>query len=68
MKNIFYLCCVIFDFLKKRLVFAPSWRWTCRIACKKMLMAPVAGFPLSDFNKKAFGFCIIMAVDVSNRL
>ena len=28
------LCFQTFDFNKKRLVFAPAWRWTCRIASK----------------------------------
>ena len=42
----FYLCFETFDFNKKRLGFAPSWRWTCRIACKKVIMATVADLPL----------------------
>ena len=41
-----YLCFETFDFNKKPLGFAPSWRWTCRIACKKVIMATVADLNL----------------------
>ena len=33
-KNIFYLCFEIFDSNKKRLVFAPPWRYHLSIGCK----------------------------------